>query len=257
MGTRFELVLPSRGLTPPRSEGPSAAGRAFSLADLQSIGELVIAEIDDWHQRLSRFAPDSWVSHVNRTAGDAAVRCDEDVWALFADAHTVWRDSEGAFDITRGDGDALQLDAGARTIRFGRSGMSIDLGGIGKGHALDCCGRLLRAHGVTSAFLHGGTSSGLALGADPEGRPWRVALDAGAPAPLTDTAFAVSDAASQPRTHIVDPRAGSRPVDREARMAVLGPSARLCDAWSTALVVLGRVPARFPLGYVHAETAAR
>jgi hypothetical protein len=27
---------------------------------------------------------------------------------------------------------------------------------------------------------------------------------------------------------------------------VIGPSARLADAWSTALVVLGRVPAGFP-----------
>jgi thiamine biosynthesis lipoprotein len=130
--------------------------------------------------------------------------------------------------------------------------MSIDLGGIGKGHALDCCARILRAHDITTAFVHGGTSSGLALGADPAGHPWRVG--GALPLSLTDCAFSVSDAAGQPQPHIVDPRSGLPTAARS--VVVTGPSARLCDAWSTALVVLGRAPAHFPIGYAHAETAA-
>jgi len=236
MGTRFELVLPS--------------GR-------RAIGEVVMAEVEDWHQRLSRFAPDSWVSHVNRTAASEPVRCDEDTWGLLMDAVQIWRDSDGAFDITRGDGDALVLDAGSRTIRFARADVSIDLGGIGKGHALDCCARLLRTHDVASAFMHGGTSSGIALGLDPSGHPWRVTTRAEALA-LRDTAFAVSDAASQTTAHIVDPLT-KMPVDATALnpVVVTGPSARVCDGWATALVVLGRAPASFPIGYAHGETTTR
>ncbi len=232
MGTRFELVLPPQ-------------------TDHQAIGELVMAEIDEWHQRLSRFAPDSWVSHVNRMAADESVRCDGEVWALLVDAQSVWRDSDGAFDITKGQGDALILDALSHTVRFGRTGMALDLGGIGKGHALDRAVHLLRAHGVTSAFLHGGTSSGYALGCDPAGQPWRVSVQPGADAPvlhLDDTAFAVSDAASQPQAHIVDPRSGADVDGAHGRgaVAVTGPSARLCDAWATALVVLGATRGEFP-----------
>lgn len=232
MGTRFELVLP-----------PDAT--------LQPVGELVMADIDEWHQRLSRFAPDSWVSHVNRTAAAEPVRCDDEVWQLLVDAQSVWRDSGGAFDITRGHGDALILNETSRSVRFGRAGMALDLGGIGKGHAIDRAVHLLRAHGVTSAFLHGGTSSGCALGCDPSGNPWRVRLHDGPVAPildLEDTAFAVSDAASQPRAHIVDPRSGTHVESEERReaVAVTGPSARLCDAWATALVVLGHTRAQRP-----------
>ncbi|MDA1305805.1 MAG: FAD:protein FMN transferase [Acidobacteria bacterium] len=232
MGTRFELVLPPQ-------------------AGFQAIGELVMAEIDEWHQRLSRFAPDSWVSHVNRLAADEPVRCDGDVWALLVEARSVWRDSDGAFDITKGHGDALILDASSHTVRFGRTGMALDLGGIGKGHALDRAVHLLRAHGVTSAFLHGGTSSGYALGCDSAGQPWRVSVQPGADAPvlhLDDTAFAVSDAASQPHAHIVDPRSGADVDGAHGRgaVAVTGPSARLCDAWATALVVLADTRAESP-----------
>jgi FAD:protein FMN transferase len=251
MATRFELVLP-------------AANTAAALAP---IGELVMAEIDEWHQRLNRFAPDSWITHVNRTAAAAAVRCDEDVWEMLVNAHTVWQQSGGAFDITRGHGHALILDAATRTVRFGEPTMAIDLGGIAKGHAIDCCARLLRANGVTSAFLHGGTSSGVAIGLDPSGHPWKV--DLGTPGPafanvrrgsrcpelsprgkasagfasglrIVDFAFSVSDAGSQSHPHIVDPRSGA-PVEPQAPgvVVVTGPSARLCDAWSTAYVVMG------------------
>jgi len=229
MATRFELVLP-------------AANTAAALAP---IGELVMAEIDEWHQRLNRFAPDSWITHVNRTAAAAAVRCDEDVWEMLVDAHTVWQQSGGAFDITRGHGHALILDATTRTVRFGEPAMAIDLGGIAKGHAIDCCARLLRANGVTSAFLHGGTSSGIAIGLDPTGHPWQVDFGTSGPrnsgtSGLRDLGFSVSDAGSQSHPHIVDPRSGA-PVDAQSPgvVVVTGPSARLCDAWSTAYVVMG------------------
>lgn len=239
MATRFEVVLP----------GVDA-----------SLGELVLHEIADWHQRLDRFAPDSWVSHVNRTAASTPVRCDEDAWALLTDAHAVWAASGGAFDITRGRGHALMLDADSRTLKFDDPAMTLDFGGIAKGHALDCCARLLREHGVASAFLHGGTSSGLAIGLDPTtGQPWRILLNPAGPSnrgelldwwtsgTLDDACFSVSDPFSQPTPHIVDPRSGEM-ITREtaARVMVTGPSARLCEAWSTAAVVLGDIQVGSP-----------
>lgn len=267
MGTRFEVAILAG------ADGSSEAG-------LAAAGEAAMDEIQDWHRRLTRFAPDSLVSHINRAAADGPVRLDEDTWALLSDALEVWRDSGGAFDVTvaplmreRGFADSavpvaalwragcggLELDASARTIRFTAGRTSIDLGGIAKGHAIDHAAAVLRSFGVTQAFLHGGTSSGAAIGCAPEGVPWRVALDARGETvlDLTDTAYSVSDAASQTSssgaTHIVDPRdptgATMRTGRTVGRVVVTGPSARLADAWSTALVVLGDVPAAFPRAY--------
>jgi thiamine biosynthesis lipoprotein len=169
---------------------------------------------------------------------------------------SVWRDSGGAFDVARGRGRDLLVDAATRTVRFRRAGPALDMGAIGKGHALDCAARSLRLHGVTRAFLQGGSSSGLGLGYDPDGRPWRVRVGDDV-LELMDAAFALSDDGSQPEAsggrHISDPRrprpGGTPGRLPRRRVLVTGPSARLADAWSTALVVLGRVPSTFPPGY--------
>lgn len=255
MGTRFELVI--------------LEGRG----GFQAPGEAAMEEIDEWHRRLNRFAADSLLSHINRTASQERVRLDREMFELLADAMTVWRASAGAFDITvapalaaRGLaesavagnqvlGRAVTLRADDWTIGFDEGGLSLDLGGIAKGHALDCAGALLRTHGVTSALLHGGTSSVLAIGTPPGSAGWQVAIGAEPGAPtlsLRDEALSVSDSQGQTGSgaaaHIVDPRSG-RPVEGIGRVAVRGPSARVADAWSTALVVLGSTPGVFPAGY--------
>jgi thiamine biosynthesis lipoprotein len=254
MGTRFELCL--------------AAGER----NLRAAGEAALDEIEGWHRRLSRFAPDSLVSHINRTAFERPVRLDRETFALFADALAVWRATDGAFDIAvaprmaaqgfapssvagdeRASGcDAIVLDENAWTIGFSRPGVSIDLGAIAKGHAVDAAAAVLRTGGVTSAIVHGGTSSVAAIGAPPGDEGWRVAIggDGGRRVlTIADACLGVSDPFSQAGpergAHIIDPRTG-RAVTRPARVAVLGPSARLADAWSTALVVFGSVPGSFP-----------
>jgi thiamine biosynthesis lipoprotein len=112
-------------------------------------------------------------------------------------------------------------------------------------------------NGVHCALLHGGTSSVLALDAPPDESAWRIAL-ANHPQRLTidlcNAALSVSCTLGD-RTHnvghIVDPRGhgpgvmgqGSRSIFEERYCAVVGPSALLADAWSTALIVLGHRPA--------------
>src|SRR5205085_1952713 len=71
---------------------------------------------------------------------------------------------------------AVAIDREARTVRFTRPGVSLDLGGIGKGYALDRAAEIIAAQEVHSAFLHGGTSSILAFGSDETGRPWTVGV---------------------------------------------------------------------------------
>ena len=247
MGTRFELAIVTN---------------EPATVDVGAVGESALREIEDWHRRLTRFEPDSWLCHINRTAAQNPIQLDDETFPLFADAVDVWRDSDGAFDITRGDGAALALDRDARTLRFLHDRVSLDTGAIGKGHALDCAAACLRSHSLTRALLQGGTSSGVALGSPPDARTWRIgvateerATDLDHVMDLVDEAFSVSDEASQPNApfgrHILDPRlaANAAPAHAARRVVVTGPSARLADAWSTALAVLGQVPSTFPAGY--------
>jgi FAD:protein FMN transferase len=235
MGTRFELVLGDG-----RSDG-------------RALGEAALEEIELWHQRLTRFAPASLLSHINRTAAAVAVRLDRGTFALFEDALAVERLSGGAFAVGLGSAaaDDIMLDARACTIRFTRPGVVLDLGGIAKGHAIDRAAALLREHGVRSALLHGGTSSMAVLGAPSDYSGWKVALARVPGAPvvaLRDCTMNVSWPASQQEQrggpHIIDARSGEPAADRI--VAVIGPSARLGDAWATALAVLGVRPASLP-----------
>lgn len=233
MGTRFELVLPEDG-APPR---------------LRSLGEAALEEIRTCHEQLNRFSEASLVSHLRRVPPGTPVPLDRDTFDLFADARAVWRASRGAFDPTLGRGmDTVELD-GARctiTLRRGGGGLRLDLGGIAKGHALDLAARLLRGHGVTAAFLHGGTSSAVAIGGPPPpGRShWTVALagaEAGRRLALRDQALSLSAAGTANPHPTLDPRTGL-PVPVPRWVAVIGPSARLADAWSTAALVQGGRP---------------
>ena len=136
----------------------------------------------------------------------------------------------------------------------------LDLGAIGKGYAIERAAELLREAGVTSALLHGGTSTVYGLGKSPEGQSWQVALEhprgrTQSPAqrtaeplaivPLENEAVSVSavwgrsfEAGGQTFGHVIDPRSG-QPVSSSLLAAVVLPSAVETDALSTALLTAG------------------
>lgn len=228
MATRFEIVL---------------AGTDEQSA--QCIAEEALREISELHDRLNRFATNSLIAHINRTAAFQPVRVDAATFGLLRAAQTVCEQSKGAFDVALGSGRFI-LDDASFTIQFEHGGVALDLGGIAKGFALDRAGAILRAEGVTSALLHGGTSSVLAIGSPPGADAWRVQLAHGARRciALADGALSVSRPHAQMRdghTHIIDPHT-RQSIAQRCCAVVKGPSACLADAWSTALAVLGERP---------------
>ena len=138
-------------------------------------------------------------------------------------------------------------------MRFLREGVMLDLGAVGKGYAIEQATQLLREAGVTSALLHGGTSTVSAVGQPAEADAWKIALHHPNPEnvqplgtiPLKDEALSVSavwgrsfQADGKTFGHVLDPRTG-RPVSRALLAAVILPSATETDALSTALLVGG------------------
>lgn len=271
MATRFELVL----------HGDTASA-------LRAAGEEALEEIERLEARLSLFLPTSEIAHLNARAASEPVRVTPGLFALLQQAKQLSRETLGAFDITvapltrcwgftagRGripspeeisqaratvGAHFIELDPNQLTVRFSRPGVMLDLGAIGKGYAIDSAAELLREAGITSALLHGGTSTVYGLGRNPQGESWQVALEhpgsriqpaaARQPQPLAVVRLeneSVSVSAIWGRSfevggrkfgHVIDPRNG-HPVSGSVLAAVALPSAVETDALSTALLTAG------------------
>jgi FAD:protein FMN transferase len=277
MATRFELVL--------HGEEPSA---------LRAAGEEALDEIDRLEAQLSLFRPSSEIAHLNARAAYGPVRVTPGLFALLEQARKLHDETKGAFDITvaplvrcwgfmGGTGSVpnpqeleaararvgmhlVELKREDFTVRFAREGVMLDLGALGKGYAIERAADLLREAGVASALLHGGTSTVYAVGTQPGGAPWQVAIEnpksamnartvpvepeTRSPGPLAtvalrDEAISVSavwgksfEADGKVFGHVLDPRTGY-PVNGAVLAAVVLPSATETDALSTALLTLG------------------
>lgn len=237
MRTRFELVLVG-------DDEPF----------LRAAGEEALNEIAELERLLSRFRPDSDIGRVNRLAAFQPVRVDARTFLLLQRAQRLWEATKGAFDITLGTwrhsqkatslADAIFLDEATMTVRLADESVQLDLGGIGKGYALERAVKLLRSVGVENAFLHGGTSSVFAFGCDQNGEPWRVAIAHpahGEPiATVTLNGCSLSVSATMPAEgrRTVDPQTGE-PVQHTLLASVVLPSPTEAEAWSTALLVAG------------------
>lgn len=280
MATRFEMVL--------HGDNPTA---------LRAAGEEALSEIERLEAQLSVFRPTSEIAHLNAKASREPVRVTPRLFRLLEWARLLYEESGGAFDITiaplvrcwgfmggRGRLPSEEQVAAARqcvgmqlvemdprnsTVRFSRQGVMLDLGAIGKGYAIEQAAELLREAGVTSALLHGGTSTIYGLGHPPELGAWQIAItrpetgatqlantykqdkntppagDSSAVVSLKDEAMSVSavwgkyfEAEGERYGHIIDPRSG-RPASRAVLAAVILASATETDALSTALLTVG------------------
>lgn len=250
------------------------------------------AEVDRLERELSLFLPTSDVSRLNAARPGQAVRIGVDAYECLELALEMCRRTGGAFDVTVGSwkereqgagqrergtgireqgggeqreqgtgnrehGGGLVLERASRSAVRQADGL-VDLGGIGKGFALDRAAALLREWGVHAALLHSGQSTVLALGSPPGAEGWRVSLrDPGDHARtigtvlLRDRALAGSGIALHGQ-HIIDPRTGLPATHRPAAWAH-APSAAVADALSTALMVMSDAEAEAAFAAVSEE----
>lgn len=197
---------------------------------------------------LSRFAPDSEVSRVNRLAGQHPVLISYELLEILELCRNHWEKTLGYFDVTatsekKSNFQSVRIDSAARKVSFCEPGVTLNFGAFGKGHALDCAGRLLKENGVRNAWLHGGTSSVLAIG-----RPAQVGLrNPWDEAEEIDRVFLNNQGLSssavfrhaQNVSDIVDPHK-KIPLRDEAACVVIGPTAAEAEVFSTALLCMGK-----------------
>jgi thiamine biosynthesis lipoprotein len=239
---------------------------------LDSVAIAVIEEIVRLDGILSRFDPRSEIARINREAHDRPARLDQEVFDLL-ERCDQWRGlTAGYFDITAsskaggnvgskagddavdsGETSGLLLDTESHTARFVREGVSIDLGGVGKGYALDRGREIMLRFGVTCGLLNGGSSSVLAVGAPPDKAGWFVAVrhplepDAApvAHVELADRGLSCSAArhAGQQRSDVLNPLTGL-PLEGDAACLTLAATAADAEVFSTALLAMGREKAK-------------
>lgn len=266
MGTFFDVRLPARL--------PGAIDLANQVLDV----------IDRLEDQLTIYRDDSEVAALNRTAHLGPVAVEPGLFALLQRAEALGNATGGAYDLTTGalseawgffkgprrvpDPDTLadardrtgqhhwKLDPDTETVAFDRPGIVVNLGSIGKGHALDRAAERIEAHWwPTGGLLHGGQSSVLAIGSPPWdfGGRWEVSLrnpfDPERPLGTfrlrnrgmgtSGDTFQWFEADGRRFGHILDPRTGEPAADGPASVTVLAPTAAEADALSTAFYLLG------------------
>ncbi len=200
-------------------------------------------ELDGLDRQLSRFVPGSDVVRINALGAGQSVRVSPAAYVCLRLAQQVHAQTGGAFDVTfrsaRSSVHQLTLDDAGLTVTAGAGDVTVDLGGIGKGYALDRVADLLREWDLGAALIDAGQSTVLACGdaerqvdlrhpADPD-----VTLGA---VRLQGNALSGSSTAEQ-GAHIIDPRTG-RPAERRPAAWAVAPMAALADALSTAFMVM-------------------
>ena len=246
--------------------GPNGAAAAEAAA--RRIGQL--------ERLFSVTIEESDISRVN-AAGGSPVEVSDDTAALLQTALEYCKKTGGALDIsvypvlkawgfttgsyqvpTDAEIQALLENVDYHNVRLDGSrvqiapGMEIDLGSVAKGYTGDQVMEVFRENGVTSGMISlGGNVQ--ALGAKPDGSPWRIAVqdpEGGegfvGVVEVVDQAVITSggyerffEQDGHTYWHILDPATGAPARSGVISATIVGPSGAMCDALSTALFIMG------------------
>ncbi|MFQ5862085.1 MAG: FAD:protein FMN transferase [Candidatus Brocadiales bacterium] len=246
----------------------------------QAVNE-AFEEMDRLDGLMSNYKPTSELSRINREAPQTPTSCDPELLRVIEESLGYSTLTKGAFDITVEplvskwgfyDGkvrvpDAKEVESilpavsyeniniqgygDSKLISFRHPGTRIDLGGIGKGYAVDRAVEVLKRWGITSALVNLGGNI-YALGHPPGARAWKVGVqhprqknvllgylhleNIGIATSGDYERFFTVD--GKRYSHIIDPRTGM-PAQGVVSVTVVASSATEADALSTGAFILG------------------
>jgi thiamine biosynthesis lipoprotein len=254
---------------------------APSVAAASAGAEAAFGRISRLNSILSDYDSDSELSRLSRSSGShQEIPISDDLWRVLTKAQEISRKSDGAFDVTVGplvnlwrkarrdkklpDADWLKeaksrvgytnlvLNPARKTAMLLVPEMRLDVGGIGKGYALDEALNVLQRRGIFRALVTGGGD--MAAGDPPPlQKGWRIeipALDATNAPPasfvlLKGHGLATSgdlfqrlEIDGRRYSHIVDPRTGLGLTDHSL-VTIIARDCTTADALSKVVSVLG------------------
>ena len=238
--------------------------------------DAVMAEMHHIDDLMSHYKPDSQLSKINQHAAEAPVQVDPELFDLIKLSTHYSEITDGAFDITYASVGYLynypehihpteaQIKAALPAVNwrnmkfndadhsvfFEHKGMRIDLGGIGKGYAVDKGIEVLQKRGIEHAVVTAGGDTRI-IG-DRMGRDWLVAIRHPDDPNKVVTRIPISNAAMSTSGdyeryfdengvryhHIIDPHTGHS-ASKVRSATVIGPTATQTDGMSKTAFVLG------------------
>jgi FAD:protein FMN transferase len=241
--------------------------------------DLAFDEIKRIENLFSSYLPDSDISRLNRSAGEGWETLSSETIEVLKRAQYWSEWSQGAFDITVGPAVALwkfdeaqptlpsseQIDLAVGLIdyrdiqikesqaRLARKGMSVQLGAIGKGYAVDRAIKILQEEGISDAFVNAGGDL-KSIGMRSPEVAWKIGLQHPRYPDKMIGAFSLSKRAiatsgdyqkyfiqgGHRYHHILNPKTG-RPAEESGVISatVLANSVMDADAIATALFIMG------------------
>jgi FAD:protein FMN transferase len=235
-------------------------------------------EVHRLDEILSNFDPDSPLSRFNQQAGKGKTSLPPELHEILAIARQFSIMTSGDFDVTVGplmelwrdssslgrlpDRDTLSKMLGRvgyeklklydhRQAELLQPGMKIDLGGIGKGYAVDLVANRVKAAGVNAALINFGGSSIYALGTPPGEQAWEIGLQGThgrlrGVVYLRDMALSTSGSMGKFWTvggkrygHLIDPKSGM-PVTEPRMATIVAASATSAEALTKPLALRGK-----------------
>lgn len=258
MGTMFNIIVYHTSVV--------AAERAVDEA---------IAEIVRLDGVMSNYTQQSDLAQLNREGRRGFVTVEPSLYEVVEQSIAFSRRSGGKFDVTiapllrvwkdafaAGRTPSAQEIAEVRRcvgyerietrppnrIRFHSDCLELDLGGIGKGYAVDKAIEVLRSAGIRHAVVNAGGSTIGAIGAPPGLDGWPIELGASVSGRRTMLLRDGAISTSQQRLRhlpfgpgefgeIIDPQRQA-PIESETMVSVMTASATSADALSTTLLML-------------------
>ena len=217
----------------------------------QLAARVAIELIDEVENKLNRYMECSDVWQINHMEAGQTLFLSDLCYDCLCLSLEAYGKTMGHFDVTlgrqiehykkKGEGEApppdgqLAMVPDRPAIHCHQPGREIDLGGVGKGFALDRVKDLLREWEIESGILSSGASTHLAFGSG----QWTIGLSGRKETreiSLQNQALSASGSGIQ-NEHIVSP-AGVQDAYRHPRVWVVHESAAWADIWSTAAMLM-------------------
>ena len=229
-------------------------------------------ELERLESLLSRFEESSEVTRMNHLPAGKILRLGLDTFECLKLSLQMYEQTNKAFDVTVGplfncwrnkDGSSrtpseeeleeaklhtgmnlFELDESLHAICLLASPLQIDLGGIGKGFAVDKMGEILREWSINVALISGGFSSVLALDAPPGMKGWPLTISN----PKNHKQIlvrpflhnrALGGSGIEKGGHIIDPRK-AQPIEGKLASWSSAKTATIADALSTAFMIMDK-----------------
>jgi thiamine biosynthesis lipoprotein len=237
------------------------------------------AALDIVDQSMSTYKPQSEISRFNGLPGDSQQSISAEFAEVLAVSKMVWEQSGGALDPTVGplvdlwgfgpvatdnripDDQELTkalAETGFQYVQVSDQVLSktkpvgLDLSAVAKGYGVDQVAQLLEMLALPDYLVEVGGEMRVS-GVNPDGNPWRVAVEMPSLMPQVQRVIALHDGAVATSgdyrnyfvkdgvrySHTIDPRTGRPIVHSLASVTVLAETCAEADAWATALMVLG------------------